>query len=103
MTEEKVTRIKQKRKENLKKDNIEEEKDNKDKIKDPLLEDDLDDKENIEDVINFLNGLDYDKYCKDMEIREALTLLKHKMDQEQQEKKDSEEKEKEEIKEEQRQ
>ena len=78
----------------IKKDNIEEEKD---KIKDPLLEDDLDDKENIEDVINFLNGLDYDKYCKDMEIREALTLLKHKMDQEQQEKKNTEEKEKEEI------
>ena len=42
--------------------------------KDLLLEDDLDDKENIDDVIAYLNGLDYDKYCKDMEIREALTL-----------------------------
>ena len=63
------------------------------KEKDPLLEDELEDKENIDEVINFLNGLDYDKYCKDMEIREALTLLKHKMDKEQQEKKETEEKE----------
>ena len=45
----------------------------KKEIKDPLLEEELDDKENIEDVISYLNGLDYDKYCKDMEIREALT------------------------------
>ena len=64
----------------------------KKEIKDPLLEEELDDKENIEDVISYLNGLDYDKYCKDMEIREALTLLKHKMDKEKQEQKDLEEK-----------
>ena len=49
------------------------------------------DKENIEDVISYLNGLDYDKYCKDMEIREALTLLKHKMDKEKEEKINAEE------------
>ena len=61
--------------------------------KDPLLEDDLDN-ENIDDVINYLNGLDYDKYCKDMEIREALTLLKNKMDKELEEKKIEEEKNK---------
>ena len=69
--------------------NKEEKEEDKEKkeIKDPLLEDDLDDKENIEDVISYLNGLDYDKYCKDMEIREALTLLKHKMDKEKQEQK----------------
>ena len=74
--------------------NKEEKEEDKEKkeIKDPLLEDDLDDKENIEDVISYLNGLDYDKYCKDMEIREALTLLKHKMDKEKQEQKDLEEK-----------
>ena len=65
--------------------------DNKEIKKDPLLEDDLDDKENIDDVIAYLNGLDYDKYCKDMEIREALTLLKNKMDQEKEEQKNSEE------------
>ena len=67
------------------------EEDNKEIKKDPLLEDDLDDKENIDDVIAYLNGLDYDKYCKDMEIREALTLLKNKMDQEKEEQKNSEE------------
>ena len=73
------------------KEDKEEKKENKE-IKDPLLEDDLDDKENIDDVISYLNGLDYDKYCKDMEIREALTLLKHKMDKEKEEQKISEEK-----------
>ena len=73
--------------------NKEEDKEKKE-IKDPLLEEELDDKENIEDVISYLNGLDYDKYCKDMEIREALTLLKHKMDKEKEEQKNSEEKEK---------
>ena len=57
-------------------------------IKDILLDEDLnlDDNENIDDVLNYLNGLDYDKYCKDMQIREALTLLKSKMDKEQEEK-----------------
>ena len=75
-----------------------EEKEEKEEIKEiknikaPLLEDDLEDKENIDDVISYLNGLDYDKYCKDMEIREALTLLKHKMDKEKEEQKTSEEK-----------
>ena len=79
--------------EEINKDLKEKEEDKEKKeIKDPLLEDDLDDKENIEDVISYLNGLDYDKYCKDMEIREALTLLKHKMDKEKQEQKDLEEK-----------
>ena len=79
-------------KEEKDKDLKEKEDKEKKEIKDPLLEDDLDDKENIEDVISYLNGLDYDKYCKDMEIREALTLLKHKMDKEKQEQKDLEEK-----------
>ena len=68
--------------------------DDKKEKKDPLLEDDLDENENIDDVINYLNGLDYDKYCKDMEIREALSLLKNKMDKELQEKKLEEEKNK---------
>ena len=66
---------------------------NKEDKKDPLL-DDLDENENIDDVINYLNGLDYDKYCKDMEIREALSLLKNKMDKELEEKKLEEEKNK---------
>ena len=65
-------------------------------IKDILLDEDLnlDDTENIDDVLNYLNGLDYDKYCKDMQIREALTLLKSKMDKEQEEKEKEEEKNK---------
>ena len=54
--------------------------------KDAFLEEDLEDNENINDILNYLNGLDYDKYCKDMEIREALTLLKNKMDKELKEK-----------------
>ena len=67
-------------------DNKEKDEDKKE-IKDPLLEeDDLDEKEKIDDIINYLNGLDYDKYCKDMELREALSLLKHKMDKEKEEK-----------------
>ena len=57
-----------------------------------MKEEELEDKENIEDVISYLNGLDYDKYCKDMEIREALTLLKHKMDKEKEEQKIADEK-----------
>jgi len=65
-------------------------------LKDILLDEDLDldENENIDDVINYLNGLDYDKYCKDMQIREALTLLKSKMDKEQEEKEKEEEKNK---------
>ena len=75
---------------NKEEENKEETKETKE-IKDPLLEDELEDKENIEDLITYLNGLDYDKYCKDMEIREALTLLKHKMDKEKEEKINAEE------------
>ena len=88
--------------ENMDKKEIKKEKENKeitedivekkDVIKDPLLEDELDEKENIDEVITYLNGLDYDKYCKDMEIREALTLLKNKMDKEKEEQKSTEEK-----------
>ena len=70
----------------------EKDEEEKKEIKDPLLEEELEDKENIEDVISYLNGLDYDKYCKDMEIREALTLLKHKMDKEKEEQKIADEK-----------
>lgn len=74
----------------------EDEKDSKETkdMKDILLDEDLDENENIDDVINYLNGLDYDKYCKDMQIREALTLLKSKMDKEQEEKEKEEEKNK---------
>ena len=45
-------------------------------------------------IANYLTELDYDKYCKDMQIREALTLLKSKMDKEQEKKEKEEEKNK---------
>jgi len=80
----KINKEEMKKENDKEKENDEEEKK---EIKDPLLEEELEDKENIEDVISYLNGLDYDKYCKDMEIREALTLLKHKMDKEKEEQK----------------
>ena len=66
----------------------------KDQIKEHLFDDELDENENIDDIINYLTELDYDKYCKDMQIREALTLLKSKMDKEQEKKEKEEEKNK---------
>ena len=80
----------------IKKENNEEDKTNENKEniqkeeikdkKDPLLEEELDENENIDEILNYLNGLDYDKYCKDMEIKEALTILKNKMDKDLEEK-----------------
>ena len=93
--EEEKKEVKKEEKEEVKEE-IKEEKDTKEEekeLKDPLLES-LDGNENIEDVLQYLNGLDYDKYCKDMEIREALTLLKNKIDKEQEEKDKEEEKNK---------
>ena len=83
-------------KEKEEKEEIEEDKEKKeikelkDQIKEHLFDGELDEDENIDDIISYLTELDYDKYCKDMQIREALTLLKSKMDKEQ-EKKDKEE------------
>ena len=93
VNEEKKSEEKEEKKEDEK--DPKETKDIKD-IKDILLDEDLglDENENIDDVINYLNGLDYDKYCKDMQIREALTLLKSKMDKEQEDKEKEEEKNK---------
>jgi len=91
VNEDKKIEDKEEKKEDEKDDK--ETKDIKD-IKDILLDEDLDENENIDDVINYLNGLDYDKYCKDMQIREALTLLKSKMDKEQEDKEKEEEKNK---------
>ena len=36
----------------------------------------------MKNIINYINKLDYDKYAKDMEIREALQLIKNKMERE---------------------
>lgn len=40
----------------------------------------------MNDIIQFISALDYEKYQKDMEMREALHILKHKMEKEQKEK-----------------
>jgi len=37
-------------------------------------------KEDIKDIVDYLSNLDYDKYSRDMEIKEALMVLKTKMD-----------------------
>ena len=40
----------------------------------------------MNDIIQFISALDYEKYQKDMEMREALHVLKYKMEKEQKEK-----------------
>lgn len=40
----------------------------------------------IKEIINYMNELDYEKYLKDREIREALNVIKSKMEKEAQEK-----------------
>lgn len=52
---------------------------------------DIDEKE-LKDIINYMNELDYDKYLENREIREALHLLKSKMEKQAQEKEEEEEK-----------
>ncbi len=42
--------------------------------------------EEMKNIINYINTLDYDKYERDMEVREALLLLRNKMKQEEEEK-----------------
>ena len=59
----------------------------------PFLETEEDEinKENIKDIVDYLSNLDYEKYSRDMEVKEALMILKTKMD------KEREQKEKEEL------
>ena len=64
------------------------ENENERPLLDPLLDDD---NENVDEIIEYLKGLDYDKYCKDMQIREALELLKNKMNKDKLEKEQEEE------------
>ena len=42
--------------------------------------------EEMKNIIDYINTWDYEKYEKDMEVREALLLLRHKMKQEEEEK-----------------
>ena len=48
----------------------------------------------IKEIINYMNELDYEKYLKDREIREALNVIKSKMEKEAQEKEENNEEEK---------
>ena len=46
--------------------------------------DDIDiNKEDINNIVEYLTNLDFDKYSRDMEIKEALMVLKTKMDKDQ--------------------
>ena len=58
------------------------------------LEEDEINKEDIKDIVDYLSNLDYEKYSRDMEIKEALMILKTKMDKMQEEKEKEEENEK---------
>ncbi len=42
----------------------------------------LSDVENDENLLKFMENLDYDKYVKNLEVREALYLLKNKVEKE---------------------
>ena len=61
-----------------------EEKDDKKKEETDLEEiDDGINKEDINNIVDYLTNLDFEKYSRDMEIREALMVLKTKMDKDQ--------------------
>ena len=71
------------------------------KINDPLEneeEDEIINKEDINNIVNYLTNLDFDKYCRDMEIKEALMVLKSKFDKEKEIKEKKEEEENSKIK-----
>ena len=86
--------------ENLNEDNNEENKDNKEILKENEEEkkeenkeikenndleenDELINKEDINNIVDYLTNLDFEKYSRDMEIKEALMVLKTKMDKDQ--------------------
>ena len=54
--------------------------------------------EDIKDIVDYLSNLDYEKYSRDMEIKEALMILKTKMDKVQEEEDKELEKQNEKIK-----
>jgi len=59
----------------------------KEEEKNPQMEQEEEEinKEDIKDIVDYLSNLDYDKYSRDMEIKEALMVLKTKMDKIQEE------------------
>lgn len=76
----------------------EEEKKDNQPVKEEKKEDNIDDILNDEeekmdeaemkDVLGYINSLDYEKYAKDMEIREALQLIKNKMEKDKEQQKE---------------
>ena len=54
--------------------------------------------EDIKDIVDYLSNLDYEKYSRDMEIKEALMILKTKMEKVQDEKDKEQEKQNEKVK-----
>ena len=80
--EENITEEKEENIENNEK--IEEKEENE--IKEPLNLEETDDginKEDINNIVDYLSHLDFEKYSRDMEIKEALMVLKTKMDKDQ--------------------
>ena len=54
-------------------------------------------KEDINNIVEYLTNLDFDKYSRDMEIKEALMVLKTKMDKDQEIKEKQEQNQKDKI------
>ena len=94
------------KKENIKKDEINEEKineilnnneENGDKVEELEEKDEGINKEDINNIVEYLTNLDFDKYSRDMEIKEALMVLKTKMDKDQEIKEKQEQNQKDKI------
>ena len=94
------------KKENIGKDEINEEKineilnnneENGDKVEELEEKDVGINKEDINNIVEYLTNLDFDKYSRDMEIKEALMVLKTKMDKDQEIKEKQEQNQKDKI------
>ena len=94
------------KKENIEKDEINEEKineilnnneENGDKVEELEEKDEGINKEDINNIVEYLTNLDFDKYSRDMEIKEALMVLKTKMDKAQEIKEKQEQNQKDKI------
>ena len=68
---------------NVEEDKKEVDDDKKNEVIDLEETDDEIKKEDINNIVDYLTNLDFEKYSRDMEIREALMVLKTKMDKDQ--------------------
>ena len=76
---------------------IENNKETNNRIEDFEEKDEDINKEDINNIVEYLQNLDFDKYSRDMEIKEALMVLKTKMDKDQEIKEKEEQEEKDKI------